>query len=98
MTSRCRAIDVVSAFLLLTGAFAGIARAAPAVTVIGSGLTGRPYVLRDDIVLESTGLVEAIRDFADWRAPAWLGWNDHSFTFRWSDVAVGDGLLVAFNA
>lgn len=73
------------------------AAADPVYPVIGHGFTGRPIVLRDDIVLETDGLMEAVRDFSDPKSPAWVGWNDHSFTLTWRNTLVDGGLVVAMN-
>lgn len=82
---------------LLLAALAVPVRAAEPLTVLGCGVTGLPVVLRDDVVLETTGLEAVVRDFADWRRPAWVGWHETDGPFPWSDAAAGDGLVVAFN-
>ncbi len=64
-------------------------------TLLGAGFAGRPVVLRDDIVMESNGLFEAVRDYADVQAPEFLGWYDHSVILLWSDVLLDGDLLVA---
>ena len=98
MPRRCLMAIPACLCLLLPLTMPAAATAAPAITVLGSGVTGRPYVLRDDIVLETTGLFEAVRDFSDARAPVWVGWHEHAFTFHWSGVVSDGGLVVAFNA
>lgn len=98
MPYRCLGAIPACLCLSLVLMIPAAAAAAPGLTVLGSGVTGRPYVLHDDIVMETTGLFEAVRDFSDVGAPAWVGWHEHAFTFHWSGVASDDGLVVAFNA
>ena len=42
-------------------------------TMLGAGFTGKPFVIEGDVVMETTGLYESIRDYADATNPAWIG-------------------------
>ncbi len=64
-------------------------------TIIGSGLSGRPFVLEDDLVLENLGLYEAVRAYDDPAAPTWFDLYDHSQDGYWDRVLHDDGLVVA---
>lgn len=93
---RCAAIAGSVAILVLVPGFSALAE--PSYSVIGSGFTGRPFVLRDDIVLETDGVTEAIRDFSDPKSPGWIGWNEHGYTLNWSHVLVDGDYVVGLNA
>ncbi len=71
------------------------AQPASGTTVIGSGLSGRPFVIEDDLVLENLGLYEAVRAYDDPQAPTWLDLYDHSQDGYWQRMLHDDGLVVA---
>ncbi len=64
--------------------------------LIGSAFTGRPYPVGGDVVLESGGVFDAVRDYADPDQPAWIGWHDHTFTGYWRGFLSDGALGVAF--
>ena len=66
-------------------------------TVLGSGFTGKPFLLHDDVVIETVGLYEVLRDHAEPTEPQILGWFDHSIDGFWREVLVDGDLLVALN-
>lgn len=66
-------------------------------TILGTGLTGRPYVLESNVVIESIGLVEAIRSYEDTANPTWLTLYNHSLGGFWGAVLEDDGLVVALH-
>ncbi len=64
-------------------------------TVLGAGFSGKPFVLDGDMVIETIGLYESIRDYQDATNPDWVAWYDHALGGLWEHVLHDDGLLVA---
>ena len=66
------------------------------VTFLGAGFTARPFALDDDLVMETDGAWNCLRDYGDAAAPAWVGWHDvrDSGGF-WREVLWEDGLAVS---
>jgi hypothetical protein len=89
--------------LLLVGAVTSAALCGPAaatieppgITVLGSGYTGEPFLLGDDVVLESHSTVDVVRDYALLPQPTIAGWLDHGATGWWQQVVADGGLGVA---
>jgi len=68
-------------------------------TMVGSGFTGRPFALEDDIVLDSSGLVDAVRNYAPLsNRPSWIGWNDHGNAYMMELFLHHDDLGVALGS
>jgi len=98
MRNRRTRISIVMAQLALCMASFSGAMAAPEggnPTILGAGFTGRPFVLHDDVVMETGGLYEALRDYADAAAPLWLGWHGHDYSGYWRELVVDGALVVA---
>ena len=66
-------------------------------TVLGSGFTGRPYVITGDVFIEDRVASSVLRDLTDAVHPTWLGEYSHEWGF-WSDVLVDGDLAVALFA
>ena len=66
-------------------------------TPLGLGFTGRPLVLRNDIVLEDLGGYSVVRDLADATRPLWLSTLDHDNTDAgiWGEILHDGDLAVA---
>jgi hypothetical protein len=66
------------------------------VTVLGAGFTATPFALAGDVILETDGLWNAVRDYRDPVHPTWLGWQNVSGgSGFWQDVLYEDGLVAA---
>jgi hypothetical protein len=74
---------------------AGRAPATTGATVLGAGFSGKPFALDGDVVIETIGLYESIRDYEDAVNPIWLSWYGHQLDGVWRDLIHRDGLVVA---
>jgi len=71
-------------------------QAGEGVTFLGTGFTGKPFVLAGEIVLETDGSWNCTRDYVDPARPGWLGWHDVSVgTGFWDPGLYEDGRVVA---
>jgi hypothetical protein len=96
MPSRYRSMPVIAAiFALLALPLRAVAE--PPFTILGTGVTARPYVLWDDLVVETDGVDAYVRDYADPAQPRWYGEPFSSAQMHWSDVVANDGLVVVIN-
>jgi len=66
------------------------------VTFLGAGFTARPFALDADVVIETDGAWNCLRDYGDDASPAWIGWHDvrDSGGF-WREILWEDGLAVS---
>ncbi|MEZ4389235.1 MAG: FlgD immunoglobulin-like domain containing protein [Candidatus Krumholzibacteriia bacterium] len=64
-------------------------------SALGSALTGPPLVLTGDLVMESVGLNEVIRDLSDPVQPTLVGWLDHNQSGFYGDRLHSGGVVVA---
>ena len=67
----------------------------PSISILGSGFTGKPFVLGGDLVLESDSLVDLVRDYGTSPEPTLVGWYDNSGDAFWKQVVSDNGLCVA---
>jgi hypothetical protein len=74
---------------------AGQAPATTGATVLGAGFSGKPFALDGDVVIETIGLYESIRNYEDAANPTWLSWYGHHLDGVWRDLIHRDGLVVA---
>jgi hypothetical protein len=65
---------------------------------LGSALTGPPLVITGDLVMESVGLHEVIRDLSDPLESALVGWLDHSLSGFYGPRYHDQGLVLALQA
>jgi hypothetical protein len=86
---------IACGLLFALGAATALADGMPGVALLGSGFTGKPFVIKDDLVAESDGLRETLRDFSNPREPVVVGWYSHATSAYWEQVLAADGLLVA---
>jgi len=91
---RC---SLLFALLTLLAAAAG-AQQSNDLSTLGSALTGRPLVLDGNLIMESVGLQDVIRDHEDPAQPTMLGWLDHGFSGFYGDRVHDGGLVVALQA
>ena len=83
------------AILLLTSIVAVQVHADAGATVLGAGFSGKPFVLEGDVVVETLGIYESIRDYEDASNPTWIGWFDHQLAGIWRELIHDNGLVVA---
>lgn len=85
--------------VIMLGCGLGFLVAAPtaraAVVPVGTAFTGVPFVIEGDLVLETDGLVDVIRDVADADHPELIGWLDHSQEGYFGELSHDAGLLLA---
>ncbi len=63
------------------------------VTILGAGFTGRPFALDGDVVLETNGIWNCLRDHGAPDDPGWVGWHHGGAAGAvWRDVLWEDGL------
>jgi len=65
---------------------------------LGSALTGPPLVIADDLVMESVGLHEVIRDLSDPLDSALIGWLNHDLSGYYGLRLHDDGIVVALHS
>jgi hypothetical protein len=100
MALRSRsALLLTTVLLALPLATSALASADPGVptsgaTILGAGFSGKPFVLTDDVIIETNGLYESVRDYADAASPTWLAWHEHTLDGIWHTILHDDGLLV----
>lgn len=91
---RCDFIRIACGLLLLSGAATAFADGPPGISLLGSGFTGKPFVIEGDIVIETNSLVATIRDFSNPREPVVVGWHDHRRGAFCNQMLADGGLLV----
>jgi hypothetical protein len=63
-------------------------------SILGAGFSGKPFVLGGDLVIETNGLYESIRDYEDAANPEWIAWHEHALDGIWHTILHDQGLLV----
>ena len=85
------------AILLLTSIAASQVHATTGATMLGTGFSGKPFALEGDVVVETIGLFESIRDYQDADNPTWISWYGHQLAGIWRELIHDDGLVVALH-
>ena len=73
----------------------GALPARAAVVPVGTAFTGVPFVIEGDLVLETDGLVDVIREMGEADRPELIGWLDHSQEGYFGELSHDAGLLLA---
>jgi hypothetical protein len=90
---RAAAVRLLAMLLLVSSASAD-EQSGDGVVFLGAGFTGPPFHLGGDLVLETDGLWNAIRDHEGGDLPEWVAWHDvSSGAGPWGTVQA-DGTLV----
>ena len=89
-------ILIVAWLLILGGPVSAAEQSGEGVTFLGAGFTARPFALDADLILETDGAWNCLRDYGVAPTPAWVGWHDvrDSGGF-WREVLWEDGLAVS---
>lgn len=100
LPAPCSLISLVISLLLVIDVSCRPAVAADQegenVTVLGAGFTAIPFGLSGDIVVETNGVWNAVRDYSDPATPTWFGWQDvGNGPGFWREVLHEDGLVAA---
>ena len=94
--TRIRSLVILASSVAVV-ASSSVLAATGGATILGTAFTGKPYVLAGDVVIETTGLDEVIRDFTSATEPSWVGSFAHGTQPAgiWRDLLIADGLAVA---